>query len=147
MRSIRHGLLPINTIPYAHILAFSNIVIAPTETRFDVEDRFYAMRYGTRPGQRKTWRSDTAAITMDFATQGMATKPYGVTRGQIRNTLTHDNMGADPYSEVRFMLSAEDNLGIGRLKVMTYSGMAMGYALGLAFSRRCHDAELLAHQP
>ena len=119
--------------PYAHILAFSNIVIAPTETRFDVEDRFYAMRYGTRPGQRKTWRSDTAAITMDFATQGMATKPYGVTRGQIRNTLTHDNMGADPYADVRFMLSAEDTIGVGlgRLKVMTYSGMAMGYALGL----------------
>ena len=40
-------------------------------------------------------------------------------------------MGADPYADVRFMLSAEDNLGIGRLKVMTYSGMAMGYALGL----------------
>ena len=117
--------------PYAHILSLSNIVIAPVESRFDVEDRFYAMRYGTRPGQRKTWRSDTAAIVMDFATQGMATKPYGVTRGQIRNTLTHDNMGADPYADVRFMLSAEDNLGIGRLKVMTYSGMAMGYALGL----------------
>ena len=117
--------------PYAHLLNFGNIVIAPAETRFDVEDRFAAMRYGTRPGQRKTWRSDTAAIVMDFATQGMATKPYAVTRGQIRNTLTHDNMGADPYSEVRFMLSAEDNVGVGRLKVMTYSGMAMGYALGL----------------
>ena len=58
--------------PYAHILSLSNIVIAPVESRFDVEDRFYAMRYGTRPGQRKTWRSDTAAIVMDFATQGMA---------------------------------------------------------------------------
>ena len=68
---------------------------------------------------------------MDFATQGMATKPYAVTRGQIRNTLTHDNMGADPYADVRFMLSAEDRLGDGRLKVMTYSGMAMGYTLGL----------------
>ena len=117
--------------PYAHILSLSNIVIAPAETRFDIEDRFYAMRYGTRPGTRKTWHSDTAAIVMDFATQGMATKPYNVTRGQIRNTLTHDNMGADPYADVRFMLSAEDNMGVGRLKVMTYSGMAMGYALGL----------------
>ena len=119
--------------PYAHLLNFGNIVIAPAQSRFDVEDRFSAMRYGTRPGQRKTWAADTARITMDFATQGMATKPYAVTRGQIRNTLTHDNMGADPYADVRFMLSAEDNIGagLGRLKVMTYSGMAMGYALGL----------------
>ncbi|MBC6444928.1 MAG: hypothetical protein GDA50_05760 [Alphaproteobacteria bacterium GM202ARS2] len=119
--------------PYAHLLNFGNIVIAPAESRFDVEDRFYAMRYGTRPGTRKTWNSDTARITFDFATQGMATKPYAVTRGQIRNTITHDNIGADPYADVRFMLSAEDSLGVGlgRLKVMTYSGMAMGYALGL----------------
>ena len=117
--------------PYAHLLDIGSIVIAPAQSRFDVEDRFYAMRYGTRPGTRKTWHSDTASIVMDFATQGMATKPYAVTRGQIRNTLTHDNMGADPYADVRFMLSAEDNIGVGRLKVMTYSGMAMGYALGL----------------
>ena len=119
--------------PYAHLLNFGNIVIAPAQSRFDVEDRFSAMRYGTRPGQRKTWAADTARITMDFATQGMATKPYAVTRGQIRNTITHDNMGADPYANVRFMLSAEDTIGtgLGRLKVMTYSGMAMGYALGL----------------
>ncbi|MBC6444929.1 MAG: S8 family serine peptidase [Alphaproteobacteria bacterium GM202ARS2] len=117
--------------PYAQLLDFGSIVIAPIESRFDIEDRFYAMRYGTRPGTRKTWNSDTANITMDFATQGMATKPYAVTRGQIRNTITHDNVGADPYADVRFMLSAEDNVGIGRLKVMAYSGMAMGYALGL----------------
>ena len=117
--------------PYAHLLDISNIVIAPAESRFDIDDRFYAMRYGTRPGTRKVWASDTARITMDFATQGMATKPYAVTRGQIRNTISHDNMGADPYAEVRFMLSAEDRLGDGRLKVMTYSGMAMGYTLGL----------------
>ena len=119
--------------PYVELLDFANIVVAPVESRFDIDDRFYAVREGTRPGTRKTWVADTASITLDFATQGMATKPEGVTRGQIRNTLTHDNFGADPYSEVRFMLSAEDTLGgrLGRLKVMTYSGMAMGYALGL----------------
>ena len=119
--------------PYVELLDFANIVVAPVESRFDIDDRFYAVREGTRPGTRKTWVADTASITIDFATQGMATKPEGVTRGQIRNTLTHDNFGADPYSEVRFMLSAEDTLGgrLGRLKVMTYSGMAMGYALGL----------------
>ena len=67
--------------------------------------------------------------------------------GQIRNTITHENMGADPYADVRFMLSAEDRLGDGRLKVMTYSGMAMGYTLGLQFAGRCYDAELLVDEP
>ena len=33
--------------PYAGALDLANIVVAPIETRFDIEDRFYAMRYGT----------------------------------------------------------------------------------------------------
>ena len=61
----------------------------------------------------------------------MTTKPYAVTRGEIRPSLTHENMGGDPYAEVRFMVSAETPVGDGRMRVMGYSGMAMGYALGL----------------
>ena len=83
------------------------------------------------PSQRKEWHYHTTSLTLDFATQGMATKPYAVTRGEIRPSLTHENMGGDPYSEVRFMVSAETPLGAGRMRVMGYSGMAMGYALGL----------------
>ena len=117
--------------PYAGALDLANIVVAPIETRFDIEDRFYAMRYGTRPSQRKAWQYHTTSLTLDFATQGMSTKPYAVTRGEIRPSLTHENMGGDPYAEVRFMVSAETPVGAGRMRVMGYSGMAMGYALGL----------------
>ena len=35
--------------PYAGALDFARIVVAPVETRFDIEDRFYAMRYGSKP--------------------------------------------------------------------------------------------------
>ena len=99
--------------PFAGSLDLARIVVAPVETRFDIEDRFYAMRYGTRPSQRKEWHYHTTSLTLDFATQGMATKPYAVTRGEIRPSLTHENMGGDPYAEVRFMVSAETPLGAG----------------------------------
>ena len=79
----------------------------------------------------KEWQYHTTSLTLDFATQGMSTKPYAVTRGEIRPSLTHENMGGDPYAEVRFMVSAETPVGAGRMRVMGYSGMAMGYALGL----------------
>ena len=131
--------------PYAHLLDISSIVIAPAQSRFDVERQVlcHALWHSPRTTQGHGVATPPPPIVMDFATQGMATKPYATShRGQIRNTLTHDNMGADPYSEVRFMLSAEDNIGVGRLKVMTYSGMAMGYALGLALHRvTLYDAE------